>query len=234
LDWHIGLSISGVEGKILSREIIAEEDARVLRRTIQFNGEQLHVPPHTERSTLTNWAAQTPKEFRFSLKAPQEITHFRKLRDCESMVRHFADVSQALGQKLGATLFQLPPSSRCDLTLLREFLEVLPPGLKAAFEFRHESWFNDDVFAALRAKNFALCIADSEKLHTPIVFTAKHVYFRLRDEGYGAPDIQRWAREVQKASASADDTYVYFKHEEQGLGADFARRLMEDLDRAGA
>jgi uncharacterized protein YecE (DUF72 family) len=181
---------------------------------------------------LTNWASQTPKQFCFSLKAPQEITHFRKLRDCESVVGRFTKVSQALGPKLGATLFQLPPSMHCDLPLLREFLDVLPSGVNAAFEFRHESWFNDDVFAALRARDCALCIADSEKLHTPIVLTAKHAYFRLRDEGYGAAEIKRWAKEIQKASAGADDTYVYFKHEEKGLGPEFVRQLVQHLDLA--
>jgi uncharacterized protein YecE (DUF72 family) len=185
-------------------------------------------------STLANWVAQTPEQFRFSLKAPQEITHFRKLRDCESVVNHFANVSRAIDPKLGATLFQLPPSMHCDVALLREFLEVIPPRLKAAFEFRHESWFNDNVFAALRAKNCTLCIADSDKLHTPIILTAKHAYFRLRDEGYGTADIQRWAQEIQKASGSAEDTYVYFKHEEKGLGPEFARQLLKRLNLAGA
>ena len=177
-------------------------------------------------STLANWAAQTPEQFRFSLKAPQQITHFRKLRDCASVVQHFAEVSQTLGPKLGAVLFQLPPALHCDLALLRDFLAMLPPRLKSAFEFRHESWFNDEVFSALRSANCALCVADSEKLHTPIEFTASHVYFRLRDEGYGTADIKRWAREVGKASAKAAETYVYFKHEEKGLGPDFARKLL--------
>jgi uncharacterized protein YecE (DUF72 family) len=183
-------------------------------------------------STLTNWAGQTPEQFRFSLKAPQQITHIRQLRDCESAVRYFASVSQALGPKLGATLFQLPPSLRCDVPLLRGFLDVLPPGLKGAFEFRHDSWFTDEVFGVLRDANIALCIADSEKLHTPIVLTAQHVYFRLRDEGYGSADIARWAEEVRKASTSASDIYVYFKHEEEGLGPEFARQLMALLGTA--
>jgi len=183
-------------------------------------------------STLANWAAQTPTEFRFSLKAPQEITHFRKLRDCEPVVRQFATVSQALGHKVGAVLFQLPPALQRDVPLLRDFLAVLPPGLKGAFEFRHESWFNDEVFVALRAADCALCIADSEKLHTPNILTAKHAYFRLRDEGYQAADIQSWAKEVRKASTAVSDTYVYFKHEEEGLGPEFAQRLIQFLNDA--
>lgn len=178
---------------------------------------------------LTNWASQVPERFQFTLKAPQEITHFRKLRDCETIVKSFADVSQVLGPKLGAVLFQLEPSFKYDLPLLREFLAVLPPGLKGAFEFRHVSWFNDEVFSALRAVNCAFCIGDSEKIHPPIVFTAKHAYFRLRDEGYEKADIQRWANEVRKASAEANDIYVYFKHEESGIGPELAQQLIQLL-----
>jgi uncharacterized protein YecE (DUF72 family) len=180
-------------------------------------------------STLANWAAQTPEQFRFSLKAPQQITHIKKLRDCKSVVRHFADVSQALGPKVGAILFQLPPTFQCDVSLLRDFVDILPRKMRAAFEFRHASWFNDEVFSALKARTAALCIADSEKLHTPIVLTAQHTYFRLRDEGYGAADIQRWAKEIQKSAAAVSDVYVYFKHEESGVGPEFARQLIELL-----
>jgi uncharacterized protein YecE (DUF72 family) len=180
-------------------------------------------------STLVNWAAQTPENFRFSLKAPQQITHIKKLRDCESVVKHFADVAQALGPKLGAVLFQLPPTFRADVVLLREFLGVLPPKLKCAFEFRHESWFSDEVFAALEKHDAALCIGDSEKLHTPIVFTAKHAYFRLRDEGYSDEDIARWASVAREQRDSREDIYVYFKHEERGLGPEFAAKFLAAL-----
>jgi uncharacterized protein YecE (DUF72 family) len=184
-------------------------------------------------STLANWAADTPEQFRFSLKAPQEITHFRKLRRCESVVQHFADVSQTLGPKLGAILFQLPPSLPCDLPLLRDFLAVLPSRLQTAFEFRHESWFHEEVFSALHAANSALCIADSENLHTPAITTAKHTYFRLRDEGYGTADLRRWAKEVQKASAAVENVYVYFKHEESGTGPEFARQMIGFINDGG-
>jgi uncharacterized protein YecE (DUF72 family) len=178
---------------------------------------------------LTNWAAQVPEQFQFTLKAPQEITHFRRLRDCETTVRSFADVAQALGPKLGAILFQLDPSFHCDVVLLRDFLASIPPRMKAAFEFRHASWFNDEVFSALRAANGAFCVGDSEKIHPPVVHTARHAYFRLRDEGYRTADIRRWAGEVQKASTTTEDVYVYFKHEDEGLGPEFARELLEFL-----
>ena len=100
-------------------------------------------------------------------------------------------------------------------------LELLPEGTRAAFEFRHESWFDDEVFDALRARNIALCIADSEKLNTPVEITADYGYFRLRDEGYQQADIERWAQTI-RGSAGLQDVFVYFKHEEQGLGPDFA------------
>jgi uncharacterized protein YecE (DUF72 family) len=181
-------------------------------------------------STLANWAAQTPEQFRFSLKAPQQITHIRKLRDCESVVRHFADVAQALGSKLGAVLFQLPPALKKDVPLLSDFLDVLPPKLAAAFEFRHASWFADDVFVTLREAKAALCVADSEKLHTPVEFTSGHSYFRLRDEGYEEKDIARWAEVIRRrAVTEARDIYVYFKHEESGLGPQFAQTLLRNL-----
>ena len=186
------------------------------------------------KKILTNWASQVPERFQFTLKAPQEITHFRRLRDCELSIRRFADVAQILGTRLGGVLFQLDPSFQCDLAVLRDFLAVLPPGLKWAFEFRHASWFNDGVFAALRAANSALCIGDSEKIHPPIVHTARHAYFRLRDEGYRREDIRHWADEVRKVSATASDVYVYFKHEERGIGPEFARQLIDLVNAPGS
>jgi uncharacterized protein YecE (DUF72 family) len=208
--------------KCSPKKMLAFYSARF--NTTEINYTFRRIPSET---TLANWSVETPEQFRFTLKAPQVITHVRQLRDCESLVQHFADVAQTLGPKLGVILFQLPPSLKLDVTLLREFLELLPPKLKAAFEFRHESWFNDETFSALKSRNVALCVADSEKLHTPIRVTADYAYFRLRDEGYSADDITRWAGEIKKAAASVDDVYVYFKHEESGLGPKFAEMLIK-------
>ncbi len=113
---------------------------------------------------LNNWSAQTPLQFRFTLKAPQQITHIRQLRGCEAIVQHFAGVAQTLGEKLGVTLFQLPPSLHADVPLLSDFLAQLPRRFKVSFEFRHASWFTDETFTALRQHNAALCVADSEKI----------------------------------------------------------------------
>ena len=192
--------------------------------TTEINYTFRRIPSET---TLRNWSAETPAQFRFTLKAPQQITHIKKLRDCEELVQHFCEVAQTLGDKLGVILFQLPPSLRVDVPLLGNFLNSLPPKMKAAFEFRHESWLTEDTFSALGSHRAALCIADSEKLHTPVRVTADYAYFRLRDEGYGSDDIRRWAATIRKVSASLADTYVYFKHEESGLGPKFAEMLIK-------
>lgn len=179
--------------------------------------------------TLANWSAQTPAPFRFTLKAPQQITHARKLRDCGAVLQRFHDVAVTLGDKLGIILFQLPPHLRKDVSLLEDFLGALPCDWQCAFEFRHESWLNDAVFALLASARCALCIADSPRLRTPVRVTADFAYFRLRDEGYRAADIKRWAAEIGSVSARAKDIYVYFKHEEKGLGPKFALQLLAQL-----
>lgn len=195
--------------------------------TTEINYTFRRIPSET---TLRNWSAETPAQFRFTLKAPQVITHIKKLRDCESVVQHFAEVAQTLGKKLGVILFQLPPFLHCDVPLLHDFLDSLPPKTRAAFEFRHESWFVDEIFSTLKSHNVALCIADSEKLHTPVRVTADRAYFRLRDEGYRSGDIARWATEIKKVSTTTKDTYVYFKHEAAGLGPKFANQLINALE----
>jgi uncharacterized protein YecE (DUF72 family) len=139
------------------------------------------------------------------------------------------ETAATLGSKLGALLFQLPPYLRKDLALLDAFLETVPQGTCAAFEFRHASWFDDEVYSRLKAKNLALCISDNEKLATPVEITASYTYFRLRDEGYTPDDIARWAEVIRDRTSSCDEVFVYFKHEEAGKGAEFARLIMDDL-----
>lgn len=177
--------------------------------------------------TLSGWAAETPADFRFSLKAPQQMTHVKRLRDCRDVLERFWDAARNLREKLGAILFQLPPYFRKDIAVLKDFLGGLPPEMQSAFEFRHDSWFDDEVFAALRANKAALCIAESEKLATPVVATAEHGYFRLRDSGYTVGDISRWANVIQSHQKQPKDIYVYFKHEESGVGPKFAKQMLE-------
>lgn len=177
---------------------------------------------------LDGWAKGTPEGFTFTLKAPRRITHDAKLRHCEDLTAAFCRIASTLGGKLGVLLFQLPPNFKRDDAVLVAFLDSLQPGVRAAFEFRHESWHDEAVFGALRARNLALCVADSEKMSTPVVATADYTYFRLRDEGYQPADVKQWGATIG-GLATARDAFVYFKHEEQGKGPEFARILIDSL-----
>jgi uncharacterized protein YecE (DUF72 family) len=180
---------------------------------------------------VAGWRAQVPPEFRFTLKAPKRITHDRRLRaaDVADSLQGFIGAAAELGPQLAALLFQLPPNFKQDLGVLNEFLSLLPPKTTAAFEFRHDSWLDEAVYDALRARNIALCIADSEKRDTPMIMTATYAYLRLRDEGYGDQDIEQWARTARALSEGASDVFVYFKHEDEGKGAKFGQQMMELL-----
>jgi uncharacterized protein YecE (DUF72 family) len=178
---------------------------------------------------VAGWAAQVPDHFRFTLKAPRRITHDRKLRGVADPLRAFCEAASELGPKLAALLFQLPPTFKKDLEALDGFLDVLPPRVCAAFEFRHESWLDEDVYGRLRSRNLALCIADSETRSTPLVTTSDYGYFRLRDEGYVERDIAEWAHRVHACGARGGDVFVYFKHEDEGKGPEFGRMLIEAL-----
>jgi uncharacterized protein YecE (DUF72 family) len=197
--------------------------------TVEVNYTFYRMP--TEK-LLDGWAAGTPDGFTFTLKAPRRITHDSKLQRCEELTDAFCRIAATLGPKLGVLLFQLPPNFKRNDAAFTAFLDTLPHGARAAFEFRHESWHDEAVFAALRARNLALCIADSEKMSTPVVATADYGYIRLRDEGYQPDDIARWGTVISGLS-QAKDAYVYFKHEEQGKGPEFATLLMKTLRPAG-
>ncbi len=181
--------------------------------------------------TISAWAAATPERFQFSFKAPQRITHFAKLRDCADTVEALHKAISPLEDKLGVVLFQLPPNFKSDLPLLSDFLASLPPGMKAAFEFRHESWLDDAVYDVLRANNAALCIAESEDFVTPAVATADFSYLRLRREDYTETDIQKWAKKIKKLQSGWQETCIYFKHEDTGIGTQFARQMSGFLNK---
>lgn len=176
--------------------------------------------------TLANWVAQTPEQFRFTLKALRSITDFQRLRNCGAQTQAFVEAALKLGNKRGALLFQLPPSFKCDVSVLRDFLGLLPKSVTAAFEFRDNSWFCDPVYDALKAHDAVLCIAESETLLTPTVFTGKSAYFRLRRVHYTKSEIKRWAEVISERASQLDNVYVYFKHEETCTGPRLARQLM--------
>ena len=175
--------------------------------------------------TMQNWWEATPERFKFSLKAPQKVTHFAKLRNCGDTLRYFFQVITDLEAKLGVVLFQLPPGFKKDAALLGEFLNDLPLGMRAAFEFRNASWFDDEILQLLTGKNVALCLAESEDLATPIVATADYGYLRLRREDYKTADVTRWAETIKEQGKKWSDAFVYFKHEESGIGPKLAMEL---------
>jgi uncharacterized protein YecE (DUF72 family) len=194
--------------------------------TVEINYTFYRMP--TEK-LLAGWAGSTPDTFSFTLKAPRRITHDAKLQRCEELLQTFCRTALTLGPRLATLLFQLPPTFKKDAAVLRSFVTDLPEGVRAAFEFRHPSWHDPEIVEVLRGRNLALCIADSEKMSTPLETTADYAYFRLRDEGYQQPDLERWADVVRGREVA--DAYVYFKHEEQGLGPDFARRFIAAVSR---
>ena len=194
--------------------------------TVEINYTFYRMP---NEKLVGGWAAQTPSPYKLTLKASRKITHDNRLKKVGPIVASFCQVAASLGDKLGAILFQLPPNLKKDLAVFDAFLADLPPRVCGAFEFRHPSWFEEDVFTRLSARNLALCVADSEKLSTPLRITADYAYFRLRDEGYTADAIKRWADDIARATASCGDVFIYFKHEEEGKGPEFARVLMDHL-----
>ena len=194
--------------------------------TVEINYTFYRMP---NEKLAAGWAAQTPSPYKLTLKAPRRITHDNRLKNVGALVAGFCQVAASLGDKLGALLFQLPPNLKKDLALFDAFLGELPPKLCAAFEFRNPSWFDDAVLDRLTARNLALCVADSEKLSTPVRLTADYAYFRLRDEGYAPDDIAQWAETIRHKTASCRNVFVYFKHEEEGKGPAFARMLADHL-----
>jgi uncharacterized protein YecE (DUF72 family) len=176
---------------------------------------------------LAGWVGATPDAFRFAVKAHQSITHVKRLRDAKESLEHFSEALEPLrgAGRLGPVLFQLPPFLKRDPVRLADFLDVMPPGLQTAFEFRHESWFEDEIFALLRKAKAALCQAESEKLETPYAQTTDFSYLRLRKQEYSPAARRKLAEQVARLK-SHGDVFVYFKHEDSPEGALYAEKLL--------
>jgi uncharacterized protein YecE (DUF72 family) len=184
-------------------------------------------------TTAQKWITQTPENFRFCIKAHQVITHIKRLKKTEDFLPRFLSTIEPLATagKLGPVLFQLPPNMKADPKLLEDFIATIPRGLQAAFEFRHESWFADDIFSLLKQHNRALCVAETEDRVTPDVVTADFSYYRYRKPEYSPEERQAMVRRMHEHLSSGRDTYAYFKHEETPQGALYA---VEVLKEAGA
>lgn len=190
-------------------------------RAVEINNTFYRMP---KADLLERWRDAVPENFRFALKASRRITHHQRLRDAEDSVDYLFRTAEALGDRLGPFLFQLPPYLRRNDDRLAAFLECLPAGLRAAFEFRHASWFDDDVFAALEGAGAALCIADAGGDHdSPLVATAGFGYLRLRREDYDEAALRSWAERIRRQPWN--ETYVFFKHEDEGAGPRMAAQF---------
>jgi uncharacterized protein YecE (DUF72 family) len=209
--------------KMPARQMLGFYAARF--RTVEINN-TFYRPPVA--SVLEGWAAQVPPEFRFVLKAPQEITHVRRLAGAGASVSSLLEAAGTLKERLGPLLVQLPPNFKKDVPRLRAFLALLTPGCRAAMEFRHPSWFNDEVFELLREHQAALCVADAaDDLEVPFVATADWGYLRLRRPDYDGAALAAWA--ARTAAQAWRDCFVFFKHEDAGKGPQLASRLLDVL-----
>jgi uncharacterized protein YecE (DUF72 family) len=194
-------------------------------RAVEINN-TFRSPPTA--SALETWASQTPANFCFALKAPMAITHIRRLMGVEEMVSSLFETTAALKKRLGPILFQLPPNFKKDLPRLRAFLALLPPRRRAAMEFRHPTWFDDETFGVLRKHRIALCIADAgDDLEVPFVATANWGYLRLRRDNYSNAALKSWTAGI--LAQTWRDCFVFFKHEDTGIGPQLATRLTKML-----
>jgi len=194
--------------------------------TVEINNTFYRMP---KVDMLENWAATTPAHFKFAIKAPRRITHIARLKadSAADSLQFLYRTLAALGDKRGPVLFQLPPNLKKDLPRLTAFLQLLPADHRAAFEFRNETWFADDVYDALRIAGAALCLSEREDdAPPPLVETARWGYIRLRLENYTDDDLRRWARTL--TAASWDSSHVYFMHEPTAPA--YARTLMGFCD----
>ena len=198
-------------------------------RAVEINNTFYRMP---KASVLEAWTAEVPADFKFVLKASQRITHMQRLKDADGSVAYLLKVAGVLKEQLGPLLFQLPPYLKKDTPRLREFLRLLPAEPRCAFEFRHQTWFDSEVFDLLREFQAVLCIAEAENnLEIPFVSTADWGYLRLRRPDYGDKELKDWSKRVQDQGWR--DAFIFFKHEEEGKGPAMAKRFLELSGQAG-
>ena len=207
--------------KLPAKEMLSYYAARL--PAVELNNTFYRLP---QQSMVENWKEQVPSSFRFSVKASQRITHFKRLKDVEDETKYLLDTVSNLEDRLGVVLFQLPPNMKKDLTRLDAFLEGLPATTRAAFEFRHQTWLDDDVLELLKSKNHALCISDTDDLPiTHIDRTADWGYLRLRRVEYFEDSLKEWLQRVRDQTWK--DAFVFFKHEDEGTGPKLAGQFLE-------
>ena len=192
-------------------------------RTVEINNTFYRLP---KTSVLEAWSGEVPADFKFVLKAPRQISHMKRLKDAADSVSYLLEAAWTLEERLGPLLFQQPPNLEKDVPRLRDFLALLPSKRRVAFEFRHQSWFDEEVFGLLSDRRAALCIAEAENdLEVPFVATGDWGYLRLRRTGYGDAELKRWVKLV--LAQNWRDVFVFFKHEDEGKAPQMAKRFLE-------
>lgn len=221
-----GYSYKEWKGSFYPEKIPAKEMLRFYAErlsTVEINATFYRLP---QKTTLEKWKEQVPKTFRFSLKAPQRITHFKRLNEAGDDAKYFLDIAATLEDQLGVILFQLPPNMKKDLPRLETFFSELPSQPRVAFEFRHPTWFDDDVLELLRARNCALCVSDTDDLPTThIDKTADWGYLRLRRVLYSEDHLKDWLKRIR--DQNWNETFVFFKHEDEGTGPRLAAQFLQ-------
>jgi uncharacterized protein YecE (DUF72 family) len=207
--------------KIPAKEMLHYYGERL--STVEINATFYRMP---QASMLANWKEQVPPTFRFALKAPQRITHIKRLKETDEETKYFFETAAVLADQLGVVLFQLPPNMKKDLPRLEIFLAQLPSATRAAFEFRHPTWFDDDVLDLLRNQNRALCVSDTDDMPTThIDKTADWGYLRLRRVQYSEENLTEWLGRIR--NQNWQETFLFFKHEDAGTGPKLAAQFLE-------
>ena len=185
--------------------------------------------------TVQNWINDTPAHFVFTIKAHQVLTHIKRLKAADEFLRRFLSTLEPLerAKRLGPILFQLPPNFKADQALLSEFLQALPRNVRAGFEFRHPSWFDDATWQILRDRNTALCVAETEERDTPDIVTADYAYYRYRKPSYPPEERKAMVARIQQHLAEGRDVFAYFKHEETPEGALYAVDVLQSVRASG-
>ena len=221
-----GYSYKEWKGNFYPQDLPAKEMLSYYSRrlpAVEINNTFYRLPQAT---MIENWRAQVSDEFRFSIKATQRITHIKRLNNVADETKYLLDTSGLLGERLGVVLFQLPPNMKKDSGRLKSFLELLPSDARAAFEFRHESWFDDETFDLLREKDRALVVSDTDdKPLSEIISTAGWGYLRLRRTAYDENDLADWMKRVEDQKWK--DAFVFFKHEDEGVGPKLAAQFLK-------
>jgi uncharacterized protein YecE (DUF72 family) len=221
-----GYSYKEWEGKFYPMDLPVRQMLRFYGerfRTVEINSTFNGTP---KTSALERWVEAVGGDFKFALKAPRQITHLKMLKDVGDLVSNLLATTGVLSEHQGPVLFQLPPKLKKDISRLRAFLALLPLQRCAAFEFRHPSWFDDEVFGLLRDHRAALCVADADgDLEVPFTATADWGYLRLRRSNYSDAELKTWVKRVKKQDWR--NAFVFFRHDDEGNGPQMATRIIE-------